>query len=120
MQECGGRVMGPRSEPLWERGKEGSTCSCPCAHLGLPEEVPTSKQCACVPMCVLRWGGGHMAEHQAQQPTCGKRRDPPLPVVTPDPLGPPPKILPESTAPVFLKPVSPPGQGSSGVSWSLG
>lgn len=30
-----------------------------------------------------------------------------LPTVTPNPLGSPPKILPESTAPVFLKPASP-------------
>lgn len=30
-----------------------------------------------------------------------------LPTVTPNPLGSPPKVLPESTAPVFLKPASP-------------
>lgn len=69
------------------------------AHL----EAVCERASACAEM-----GWGHVAEGRGSN-TCGKRRDRHalLPMVTPDPLGSPPKILPEPTAPVFLKPVPP-------------
>lgn len=70
------------------------------AHL----EAVCMRASACAEM-----GWGRTAEGQGQQPTCGKRRarHSLLPTGTPNPLGSPPKILPEPTAPAFLRPVSP-------------
>lgn len=75
-----------------------------------PGEMPDSKHCACVPLHAPRQGGvACLGVRGRNLPAGGKKggRHPLLPTVTPNPLGSPPKILPESTTPVFLMPASP-------------